>query len=133
MAHSKLSNVPVRPAIAIWKALSYSLPHTSHFAITCSCRFARLPASRQSAVGYVRVGRLHPPTTVPTARAHASDQCAGPRRIGLAAARGVVTQPLRVWPIDDTDGTFETGGQEDPPNICIIEQQQEAVEANVVE
>lgn len=35
MAPSKLSKVMVRPACMTWKDLSYSLPQTSHLAMTC--------------------------------------------------------------------------------------------------
>src|SRR5690349_1533726 len=45
MAHSKLSKIMDRPSeLTSWKALSYSLPHTSHLAMARSPSAARLVA-----------------------------------------------------------------------------------------
>jgi hypothetical protein len=56
IAHSKLSNVCRAPAAMISKLLSYSLPHTSHFAIEKLLNRASYDAVTQGRVDPVVLG-----------------------------------------------------------------------------
>lgn len=53
IAHSKLSNVCLLPAIVIWKALSYSFPQFSHLFI-CS------PFLKFQVLNFLKVDQLDP-------------------------------------------------------------------------
>jgi hypothetical protein len=57
MAHSKLAKIAARPsALTSWKALSYSLPHTPHFAMELSTAGSLRQSSAHGIRGAKRTG-----------------------------------------------------------------------------